>query len=168
MKKYFMQRALLAFLIGLLSFSAWSQESVLDVTFVDLDGKTVKLSDYRGKWVVVNFWATWCPPCNVEIPELTFFHTKHKDKDAIVLGVDYEEGDPQQIKAFIKRKMINYPIVRLPGKIDGKTTPFGPLKGLPTTYMVTPTGKVIASHTGMVDLKMLEDFIHQMQEKGIK
>lgn len=138
--------------------------STSDIEFVDLDGKTVKLADFKGKWVVVNYWATWCPPCRVEMPELGFFYEAHKDKDAIVLGVNYETSDVAKVKAFLDEQLIKFPIVRQKGGADGKNTPFGPLKGLPTSYMVSPEGKVLAARTGMVDQKMLESFIQKYNE----
>ncbi|BBP46217.1 hypothetical protein THMIRHAS_15900 [Thiosulfatimonas sediminis] len=134
-----------------------------EITFIDLDGKSSKLSDYRGKWVVVNLWATWCPPCLKEIPDLVMFHEDHAKKDAIVIGVNYEDIDPQKVKNFAESQLVNYPIVRFEGKVDGRTTPFGKLQGLPTTYMITPEGKIVAARTGMVDGKMLEDFINNYQ-----
>jgi len=132
-----------------------------DVEFIDLDGNSTFLSDYKGKWVIINLWATWCPPCLVEIPDLVMFHEAHKDKDAIVLGVNYEAIDPEKVKVFSESQMINYPVVRFKGKVDGRTTPFGDLKGLPTTYMVTPEGDLVAARVGMVDQKMLESFMEK-------
>lgn len=140
-------------------------QAATDIEFETLDGKTVKLSDFRGKWVVVNYWATWCPPCRVEMPELGFFYDAHKDKNAVVLGVNYEDNSPSQVKTFLEQEDIKFPIVRQKGRIDGKTTPFGPLRGLPTTYMVTPKGEVVAARTGMVDQKMLEEFIRKYDAK---
>lgn len=131
------------------------------IEFVDLDGNTSTLADYKGKWVIVNLWATWCPPCLVEIPDLVLFHEEHKDKDAIVLGVNHEVMAPEKVKNFSEELMINYPIVRFKGDFDNSKTPFGKLKGLPTTYMVTPEGKVVAARTGMVDDKMLKKFINE-------
>lgn len=151
-------------LLALLSFSALAE----DVEFKDLDGKTVKLSDYKGKWIVVNYWATWCPPCRVEMPELSLFHDQHKDKDAIVLGVNYETNNVSKTKEFMDEFLINFPIVREKNGADGRTTSFGPLRGLPTTYMITPKGKVVAARTGMVDQKMLETFIKEYKEKDTK
>lgn len=132
-----------------------------NIEFVDLDGKSIHLSDYKGKWVIINLWATWCPPCLVEIPDLVMFQEAHKGKDAVVLGVNYEANDPQKVKNFAESQMINYPVVRFKGKVDGRTTPFGDLKGLPTTYMVTPEGKLVAARVGMVDQKMLETFMER-------
>lgn len=132
-----------------------------EIEFKTLDGKTVQLSDYQGKWVVVNYWATWCPPCLVEMPELSFFHEAHKNKDAIVLGVNYEQASVKKVQAFLEEQMIKFPVVRPTGVIDNKTTPFGPLRGLPTTYMVSPSGEVIAARTGGVNQQMLEDFLEK-------
>lgn len=129
------------------------------INFVDLDGNKSTLADYKGKWVIVNLWATWCPPCIHEIPDLVEFHEKHHKVDAMVLGVNYEDIDPQKVKTFTESLMVNYPIVRFEGKPDGRTSPFGPVKGLPTTYMISPEGKIVAARTGLVDAAMLEDFI---------
>ena len=157
----------LTLMVLLLSLNAAQAEQTVQkydhVEFVDLDGNVTQLSDYRGKWVIINLWATWCPPCLVEIPDLVLFHEAHKDKDAIVLGVNYETLEAEKVKTFAESQMINYPVVRFTTKVDGKNTPFGQLRGLPTTYMVTPEGKVVAARTGMVDQKMLEEFMEKYQ-----
>ena len=134
------------------------------IKLIDLDGNESFLSDYKGKWVILNLWATWCPPCLVEIPDLVMFHEAHKDKDAIVIGANYEDNDPAKVKAFAESQMINYPIVRFEGKTDGVSSPLGNLQGLPTTYMVAPDGTVVAARTGMVDQKMLEEFMQRYEE----
>lgn len=161
----------LPFIIALLSVLSWSpatyaQPPKEDIKFIDLNGQESMLSDYKGKWVIVNLWATWCPPCLVEIPDLVMFHEAHQDKDAIVIGVNYEANDANKVKTFADSQMINYPIVRFEGKVDGRTTPFGPLQGLPTTYMVAPDGSVVAARTGMVDQAMLENFMKTYNEKN--
>lgn len=148
-------------LLTLFLLTSYASAQAKDVEFVDLDGKAVKLSDFKGKWVVVNFWATWCPPCLKEIPDLTIFHEEHKDKDAIVLGVNYETNSVAKVKAFSEQQMINFPVVRLKDGADGRTTPWGPLRGLPTTYMISPKGEPVAATTGLVDLKALEAFMEK-------
>lgn len=134
------------------------------IKLTDLEGNESLLTDYKGKWVILNLWATWCPPCLVEIPDLVMFHEANKDKNAIVIGVNYEDNDPAKVKAFAESQMINYPIVRFEGKTDGVSSPLGKLQGLPTTYMIAPDGTVVAARTGMVDQKMLEDFMQQYEE----
>jgi thiol-disulfide isomerase/thioredoxin len=135
-----------------------STASAMDAEFIDLSGKTVKLSDFRGKWVVVNYWATWCPPCVKEIPELQSFHDAHRLKDAIVLGINHEDNDPASVQKFLEGYMVTYPVVRAAGRIGNKT-PFGALKGLPTTFMISPEGELVAAHTGLVDEKSLDKFV---------
>lgn len=127
-----------------------------DFTLLDIDGKQHRLSDYRGKWVVVNYWATWCPPCLEEIPELVDFHDRHKDTDAVVLGVNLEQVAPETLRQFVEEHFVSYPI--LPGKPSMDTV--GPVRGLPTTYLVAPDGRLVARQVGGVTAAGIETFIN--------
>lgn len=126
-----------------------------DFTLNDLNGKPHHLSDYRGKWVIVNYWATWCPPCREEIPELVMFYENHKS-NAVVLGVNMEQVDPQTLRQFVDDNMISYPV--LPGTREAEV---GPIPGLPTTYLITPEGKLVARQVGMVTAEGIEAFINK-------
>ena len=135
----------------------------VDFSLPDIDGKVHRLSDHRGKWVVVNFWATWCGPCMVEIPELMRFHERHKDDDAIVIGVNFEEIETDALAKFIDEMAINYLVVRAG---DTPVLPFEPLKGLPSTFFVDPQGEYAASHVGPVTGGAIEDFLAREAERA--
>ena len=125
-------------------------------SYPDIDGKTHNLSDYRGKWVVVNYWATWCPPCLEELPELEVFHDSHKDQDAIVLGLNMEDIAIDKLREFVDEQFLSYPILRV-GSFP--KYPLGEVPGLPTTFLVSPAGKVVARQVGPIDGKSIENFI---------
>jgi thiol-disulfide isomerase/thioredoxin len=135
-----------------------AQAESTDFTLTDMKGVEHKLSDYRGKWVVVNYWATWCPPCLAEIPELVDFHEEHKDKDAVVLGVNFEDIGINKLKQFSEEYFMSYPVLRTK---PGASSELGPIPGLPTTYLVSPEGEVIARQVGQITGKLIEDFISQ-------
>ena len=143
-------------LVAVAAFAARADAGSVDFSLPDVAGKAHRLSDHRGKWVVVNFWATWCGPCMVEIPELVRFHERHKDHDAVVVGVNFEEIETPALAEFIARMRINYPVVRAG---DKPLLPFEPLKGLPSTFFVDPHGELAASHTGPVTTEAIEDFL---------
>jgi thiol-disulfide isomerase/thioredoxin len=128
----------------------------VDFELEGLDGKTYKLSDYRGKWVLVNYWATWCPPCREELPELEVFHSNHKDKDAVVLGVAMERIKKERLQAFVDEQFISYPVLMMK---PAASTELGRVPGLPTSYLIDPNGELAARQVGPVTLEDLETFI---------
>jgi thiol-disulfide isomerase/thioredoxin len=131
-------------------------------SYPDLDGKTHRLSDYRGKWVVVNYWATWCPPCLEELPELEVFHDSHKGRDALVLGLNMEDISADKLRNFVEEQFLSYPILRV-GSFPAYT--LGEVPGLPTTFLVAPTGKIVARQVGPIDGKSIENFILNYRDK---
>jgi len=145
----------LSVMAALFSVSMLVQASSPDMRFTDLDGKTVDLADYRGKWVVVNYWATWCPPCKEEIPELVMFHENHKDSDAVVVGFNMEKKSPELLSRFVEENMMTYPVVPM----SDDMALIGTVPGLPTTYLLDPSGKPVAMQVGQVTAKMLKDYI---------
>jgi len=151
-----MVRWVMAFL-GLLPLLGGAAPSV-ELVLPGLDGKPYRLSDYRGQWVVVNYWSTTCPPCLKEIPELSRFHDRHKDEDAVVLGIDYEEIPRLWLKEFSENRKISYPVLLGP---PGAPTPLGPVVALPSTFLVSPDGEVIGRHVGPVTAKALEAFLQE-------
>ena len=116
-------------------------------TVRDIDGKTISLADLKGKVVLVNFWATWCPPCRAEIPDLVKLQDKYRDK-LVVLGISEDEVDPAQVKAFATAQKMNYPIVMATTELRQI---FKGVAALPTTFVLDTEGKIQMRHVGMLD-----------------
>lgn len=132
--------------------------------FQDTAGKIHKLEDYKGRWVLVNFWATWCPPCLKEIPDLIALHENRKD--IMVIGVAMDFGDPQVVMDFVRSMPITYPIVLGDRKIASQ---LDEISLLPSTYFFDPEGNPAARQLGIISREDIEKFIElNPAEKSIR
>lgn len=117
----------------------------------DMSGKTHTLADYKGRWVLVNFWATWCPPCLEEIPDLMALQEKRKD--VAIIGIAMEYRNAKEVSKFVDENLMSYPIVLG----DDKTVrQFGTISILPTTFFYNPAGKLVRTQRGMVTRQTLD------------
>ena len=155
------------FYLTLLCLIAASAAFAAPVDFVlpDLDGKQRRLSEFRGKWVLVNYWATWCPPCLEELPELEIFHLEHQHRDAVVIGINLEDIALTRLKSFVENQFISFPILR---EKPGPRTVLGAVPALPTSYLVSPEGELVARQVGKVDAEMVERYIEGFNKSSEK
>ncbi|MEW6312442.1 MAG: TlpA disulfide reductase family protein [Pseudomonadota bacterium] len=148
----------------LLAWCALGQAWAGDFELKDTHGNVHKLSGYQGKWVVVNFWATWCAPCLDEIPELNALYEQHKGKDVVVIGVALDYNNPRDVSVFAENMFVTYPIVlgtyRMARQIAGIH-----VYALPTTFVFNPWGDLVVNHTGAVTRAGIERYI---QESSLK
>ena len=118
----------------------------------DPDGKSVSSSDFDGKVVLLNFWATWCPPCREEIPSLVELQKKYGGQGLVVVGVSLDEHRLPKVRRFIEEMGINYPIVL--GNVM-MMQDFGG-SGVPTTFVIDRSGKIVAKHSGFTSKETFE------------
>lgn len=121
-----------------------------DQTLTDLDGNETVLSEQKGKRIVLDFWATWCPPCVKEIPHFIRLANETKRKDLIIIGISSE--DKNLLKDFVKEKGINYPIVSM----DNLPSPYGDVSSLPTTFFIDRNGIIQDILVGYHDYETLK------------
>ena len=152
-----MKRYLSALLLLLLLNLPLLAQAV-DMPLSAVNGSKTNLDRYQGKWLVVNYWATWCPPCIVEMPELQSFHNENVDNNAMVVGINAENISQQRLQTFLDDYFITYP-----NFVSGPTqqSELGLVPGLPTTFLVTPEGEVVARQIGPVTRDMIEQFIQK-------
>lgn len=134
----------------------------VDMKLKGVDGSIQDLSDFKGSWVVVNYWATWCLPCIEEMPELQSFHDAYEKRGAIVIGINTERVSKEQLLGFLDNFFITYPIFTSP-PIQEST--LGNIPGLPTTFLVSPQGEVVARQVGGVTREMIEKFIKKNESE---
>jgi len=136
-------------------WSAYETEAPVDFTLQQLGGGEVSLSDYRGEWVVVNYWATWCAPCRQEMPELSELHEQRED--VTVLGLAYEEVEDNDFEAFLQASPVSYPILKV--DVYAPPEPFGAPKVLPTTIILDREGRAVKAFLGPVTRASIERFL---------
>lgn len=174
MSRYYRAAAALVLVLGLASCSKSKQEvearmpaeskrlKAPEISLKDADGNTVTLADYKGKVLLINFWATWCGPCEAEIPWFVEFEQKYKGRDFAVLGISMDDDGWKSVRPYIASHKMTYRVV-----IGNETVAqkFGEIDALPTSFILDRQGRVAAHHVGLVDksdyqneiLKLLDD-----------
>ena len=129
-----------------------------DFALKSVDGKIVKLSDYKGKIIIIDFWATWCPPCRRGIPDLVEIQKEYK-KDLVVIGISLDAAKTiKDVPGFIKEYGINYPIVYGDQQV---TIDYGGIRSIPTSFVIDQKGNVVDSNVGLVSK---ETFVNKIKE----
>jgi len=130
-----------------------------DFTLYTVDGEEVKLSDYSGKVIVLDFWATWCPPCRKGIPDLISIQDEYKD-DVVVIGISLDQPATQnELAPFIESYGINYPIVIGSTEVSEA---YGNIQAIPTSIIIDSKGKIISEHIGLVPKTTLVEEINSL------
>ena len=161
--------ALVTAIMGMLAFGKYAQQSrkhgpiklvgniqgvrAPDFTLTSLDGRKVKLSDFRGKTVLLNFWATWCPPCKVEMPWFEDLQRQYAKDGLVVLGVAMDDAEPASIAKFASELGVNYPVLL---GTDQVSDDYGDVQYLPTTFYISRDGIIVHKMTGLADRKDIE------------
>ena len=135
--------------------AAYESEEPVDFTLQQLHGEEVSLSEFRQKWVVLNYWATWCAPCRKEIPDLSALNEARND--IIVLGLAFEDTEIENFDEFLKEFNPSYPLVLV--DVYAPPEPFGAPKVLPTTIILNPEGYPVKTYLGPVTREDIESFI---------
>ena len=133
-----------------------------DFTLKDTDGNEVTLSDYKGKIIILDFWATWCGPCRMSIPDLISIQSEYKD-NLVIIGISLDDGRTQDnVKPFMNSVGINYPVVF--GTMD-VVIDYGNIYAIPTSFIIDQSGNIVKSHIGLVPKEIIEGEIDSLLGK---
>lgn len=133
------------------SFTEWFGKPAPDFTITDITGKKHKVSDYRGKNLIVNVWATWCAPCRKEIPDFIQLRKEIKEDELAILGISTEDGEESKVKDFVKENKMNYTISA--ADFSKLAAPYSEVSAIPTTFFIDKEGKIKFATIGVLTLE---------------
>jgi len=129
----------------------------------DLDGKEVNLSDFKGKVVILDFWATWCGPCVMEIPHFIELQKQYKDQGVAIVGISVDSEGIEVVKSFVQKHQVNYPILMADAKVQQS---YGEIQAIPTTFVLDTSGIIQKQYIGYRDKSVFEADIKKLLVTG--
>ena len=136
-------------------------EKAPDFTLKSIDGKTIKLSDYKGKIVIIDFWATWCGPCRKGIPDLIEIQ-KQYPKDVVVLGISVDRETAKDVAPFVKNNKINYSVALF---TEDVIKSFGGINSIPTSFVIDKKGNIVKKFVGLQPKSAYTDLLNSLKAK---
>lgn len=137
-----------------------TKKAAPDFSLEDINGKVVKLSDFKNKIVIIDFWATWCPPCRKGIPDLIELQNDYK-KDLVIIGISLDRETKKDVPGFVKNYGINYPIVYGNQEVSQK---YGGIQAIPTSFIIDKKGYIVETYVGLVPKSNYETIIKQIKD----
>ena len=137
-------------------FAVAEPQAAADFMLKDMSGSKHQLADYKGKWVLVNYWATWCPPCLEEVPDLVNLYDQHRQKDLMVLGVVFDYKSVKEVNDYVGDMLMSYPIIL---GDDSVTAQIGSADVLPTTFIYNRQGALVKIKRGVITREFVEQII---------
>lgn len=122
-----------------------SDKKAPDFSLQDINGKTVKLSSYEGKVLILNFFATWCTPCRAEIPDFVELVDEYSEEGFLIIGISLDQGGINTVRDFVNKYKINYPVLLDDGNVSKE---YGPVRSIPTTFLVDKKGNIVETIIG--------------------
>ena len=141
-----------------------SADAMPDFVLTDLDGNTVHLSDFEGKAVLVNFWATWCPPCRQELPDLVDIQSEFGGERFTVLGVSLDQTGPSTVRRFAQEMNLNFPLLMGNQEV---VTQYGNFRGIPTSFLLNQRHEQVKRYMGMVTKNQLSGDLNSLFDEAV-
>jgi len=128
-------------------------------TLQDLNGKTVSLSDFKSKVIILDFWATWCPPCVKEIPHFVELYKQYNDRQFVIVGISVDREGVGVVKSFVQKYGVSYPVLMTDGQVEKA---YGDIVNIPTTFVIDSEGKIQRKYIGYQDKAVFEKDINSL------
>lgn len=135
------------------------RQPAADFNLKTLDGKSLQLSALKGKVVLLDFWATWCPPCRQEIPHFKELYDQYRGKGLEIIGVALDDGGEKDVAPFARQNQINYPLVAAGGQELAQR--YGGIRGIPTTFLIDKQGRIAKKYIGYQSKEVFEKEIQR-------